>query len=255
MVQTHAGVLQGLHGAGENAVEKDDEGVGDGGAGVAQGVHENDLAGAVGGQVLDQEHAASRLEVAFDLGVAAESLGFLADVKHGQGRGLGHPGGIRDAGGLAAGHGVDGVEADGAVHGGDGRFHHPAPGGGIGDQFAAVDVDRTGPPRRQGIGALRAEVHRLDLEKEPRRLQAGGIASGRGLGAWHTRVRGNQCWPVRPAGVRSCLESIDGRDNSQDRTHPRPPFPNACALIRNLGFTVRTPRCIRAGAAPTEGVR
>ena len=74
---------------------------------LAQGVGELDLAAAIGGQVLDQQGALALGHIALDPGVAAEALGRLADILHGQKEPLGEPGGVGDPGGLAARHGVE----------------------------------------------------------------------------------------------------------------------------------------------------
>jgi hypothetical protein len=88
----------------------------DGRAGLAQRVAEVDLAAAVGREVFHQEHALTRLEMAFDLGVAAETFRLLADVLHRQHQPVGHPRCERNARGLAADDGVELLKADVAQH-------------------------------------------------------------------------------------------------------------------------------------------
>src|SRR5581483_3241740 len=93
-------------------------------ASVADRLDEIDLAAAVGGQVLDQQHALAGIELALDLRIAAEAFGLLAHVLHRQMHAVGDPGGERNAGGFTARHRVDLAAADVAVDGGDGEIHH-----------------------------------------------------------------------------------------------------------------------------------
>ena len=76
-------------------------------AGVADRLDKVHLAAAVGGQILHQQHSLAGQQLAFDLCVAAETLGFFAHVLHRQIKPLGHPGGEGDAGGLAARHRIE----------------------------------------------------------------------------------------------------------------------------------------------------
>ncbi len=102
VMQANAGRLERFGRIREDVVVEDGEGVGDLGAGVADRLGELDLAAAVGGQVLDQEHARALLQRALDLGVAAEALRLLAHIEHGQRQPVGQPGGEGNAGRLAA---------------------------------------------------------------------------------------------------------------------------------------------------------
>src|SRR5712671_3516188 len=75
---------QQLQPFGKDVVIEDDEGVIAFHPGLAQRIDEIHLAAAVGRHVLDQKHAAPVLDLAFDLGIAAETLGLLADILHRQ---------------------------------------------------------------------------------------------------------------------------------------------------------------------------
>jgi hypothetical protein len=89
--------------------------------------------------------SAAGFQVALDLRHATEALGLLAHVDHrllGQRR---QEGGERDAGGLAARHHVDLVPADVAIDRLERMAHDLGARLGIGDQLAAVDVDRARP--------------------------------------------------------------------------------------------------------------
>src|SRR5262249_1459944 len=77
-MQLHAGRRQHLDALREDAVVEDHEAVGDLCLGPLQRLDEHQLAAAVCGEVLDQEHALAGLEVALDLPHAAEPLGLLA---------------------------------------------------------------------------------------------------------------------------------------------------------------------------------
>ncbi len=73
---------------------------------------EIDLAAAVGGHVLDQQHAIAGFDVALDLRVAAETFRLLAHILHRQHQPVRHPGGKWNAGRLAAGDRIELLEAD-----------------------------------------------------------------------------------------------------------------------------------------------
>src|SRR4029077_13361391 len=79
-MQLDAGDRQRFDALWKDAVVEDHETVADFGLGLLQGIDEHQLAATVGGEILDQQHALAGLEVALDLGHAAEALGLLADV-------------------------------------------------------------------------------------------------------------------------------------------------------------------------------
>src|SRR5580704_17890721 len=109
-MQRHAEIAENLFAFGKDVVEEEHKDVLDHGAGVAKRLAEIDLAAPVGGHVLDEEDALARLDLTFDLGVAAKTLWLLAHILHGQHQPLGHPGGERNSRGLAAGHRVELLE-------------------------------------------------------------------------------------------------------------------------------------------------
>ena len=151
----------------KDAVVEDDEAVGDLGLGLLQRLDEDQFAAAVGGEILDQQDTFAGLEVAFDLGHAAEALGLLAHVDHrllGQRR---QKGGERDAGGLAAGDHVDLVPADGLVDQLQRVIHDLGARFGKRNQLAAVDVDRTRPARREDVRVVGTTMDRLDFQQQP----------------------------------------------------------------------------------------
>ena len=177
MVQPQAVAGERVDRLREDAVVEDDEGVRDLGAGGAQRLGEPELRAAVGGQILDQQHPRALGQRPLDLRVAAEALGLLADVEHRQAEPLGDPGGEGDARGLAAGDRVELREAGVAQQLGAGEVHQRRPHRRIGDQLAAVDVDRRGEPGGELVGLVAAEVHGPDLEqharRQPRHLRVG----------------------------------------------------------------------------------
>ena len=179
-MQLDAARRQHLDALREDAVVEDHEAVGDLGLGLLQRLDEDQLAAAVGGEVLDQQHALAGLEVALDLGHAAEALGLLAHVDHrllGQRR---QEGGERDAGGLAARHHVDLVPADLAIDRLQRMAHDLGARLGIGDQLAAVDVDRARPPRGEDVRVLGPAMDGLDVEQQARGVPGLGRAAGPG---------------------------------------------------------------------------
>jgi hypothetical protein len=171
MVQRDVHPRQGFERAGKHAVEEHHEGVIDDRAGVAQRLGEADFGLAVGGQVLDQQRALALGHVALDQRLAAEALGFLADIGHRRGHPVGDPGGERDAGGLAARDHLDRFVADMAVdllHREVADFRARA---GEIDDAPAVDIDRRFPARGEGERFLRPEFDGLDLQQNARRGQ------------------------------------------------------------------------------------
>jgi tryptophan 2,3-dioxygenase len=110
-VQLHADVGEDLLRLREDVVVEVHEHVVDHGARVAQRLAEVDLGAAVGGQVLDQQGARALADVALDLRVAAEALRLLAHVLHRQAEPVGDPRRVGNAGGLAARHHVELLEA------------------------------------------------------------------------------------------------------------------------------------------------
>src|SRR5215831_15709381 len=109
-VQRHAEIAQDFPRLGKNVVEEENQRVLDLGPGLAQRGAEIDLAAAVAGHVLDQQHALPFDQMTFDLAVAPESFGLLAHIEHRQSEPVGHPGGERNAGGLPASNRVELLE-------------------------------------------------------------------------------------------------------------------------------------------------
>src|SRR5205823_9555454 len=85
---------------------------------------------------------------------------------------LGDPGGVRDAGGLAAGDHVELLEAHVARERRRGEVNQLAAYAWIEDELAAVDVDGARPAGGEDEGLFFEEQYRLDLEQH----------SGRDLG-------------------------------------------------------------------------
>src|SRR5215217_9259036 len=67
----------------KNVIEEEDEGVLNLAARLAQRIAKVNLAAAVRGHILDQQHALAFDQMTFNLRSAAEALRFLADVEHG----------------------------------------------------------------------------------------------------------------------------------------------------------------------------
>ena len=114
-MQAHAKLAENSLRLWKNVVEEEYEHVLDLHAGLAQRIAEIHFAAAVRGHVLDQKHAPALDNMALDLRVAAECFGLLAHVEHRQAQSLRHPRRERDAGGLAAGNGVERIGADRAL--------------------------------------------------------------------------------------------------------------------------------------------
>src|SRR5271168_1623552 len=77
-VQRDTEVAEDFFAVGKDVVEEDNENVVDRRAGSAQCFAEIDLAAAIAGHVLDQEHAVAILDMTLDLGIAAKALRLLA---------------------------------------------------------------------------------------------------------------------------------------------------------------------------------
>ena len=150
---------------GEDVVIEDHEHVVDDRPRVAQRLAEVDLGAAVGGEVLHQQRARPLQQMPLDLGIAPEPLRFLAHVLHRQHQRIGDPGRERDAGGLAAGDGVDALEADLLDDFRRGKTHQRAAHARIGNQLAAIDVDRARPAGGENERLVLAEMHGLHLEQ------------------------------------------------------------------------------------------
>ena len=144
-MQGDAEIAEDFPALGKNVVEEEHEAVLDRGAGLAQRLAEIDLAAAVGGHVLDQEHALPVVQMAFDLRVAPEALRLLAHILHRQHQPVGHPGGERNAGRLAAGDRVELLEADLAHERRRAEIDQRPPHARKRNQPAAVGVDRARP--------------------------------------------------------------------------------------------------------------
>src|SRR6185312_1047232 len=166
----------------EDAVIEDDEAVADGAAGLADGLHEIELRGALAGEILDEQDAGALGHLALDLSVAAESFGFFAHIEHRQRQALGDPRGEGDAGGLAAGDGVERFVTDGALDEVGGQVHEAAPGARERDESPAIDIDRAAAAGGEGERLLRAEQHRFRLQQD-----AGGDLGG--ISHWGRRHR------------------------------------------------------------------
>src|SRR5438034_3933230 len=169
VMQPHVEVGEDLLRLGIDVVVEIDEHVVDYGARIAQRLAEINLGAAVGGEVLDQQRARAFADVALDLRVAAEALGFLPHVLHWQRKALGDPGGIRDAGRLAAGDDVELLEAHVVRQGGGGEVNQLAANAWIEDELAAVDVDRARPAGGKNERLVFEKQYRLDLEQHPGR--------------------------------------------------------------------------------------
>src|SRR5262249_33187990 len=81
----------------------------------------------------------------FDLAVAPESFGLLAHIEHRQSEPVGHPGGERNAGGLATRDRIELLEPGLAHDGGGGEVDQRRAHARKRDQPAAVGVDRACP--------------------------------------------------------------------------------------------------------------
>ena len=90
----------------EDVIIENDKGVADFGAGGADGIDKAQLAAAVGCQILDKKHALAVAYIALNPGVAAKTLGLLADIMHRQSGAFSKPGGEGNAGRLTTGNGV-----------------------------------------------------------------------------------------------------------------------------------------------------
>jgi hypothetical protein len=189
VVQVQPHLLQLAHAAGEDAVVEHDEGVVADRASLAQRRREADLGRAVGREVLHQQGALADGHLALDQGVAAEALGLLPHIGHGCQHAVGEPGAEGNAGRLAAHHHVDGFVAHVPTDLLHAELADAHPRAWEGDDLPAVDVDRAAPAGGEGVGLLRAEVHRLDLQQDARGGQRGvavpfgGVAVGHGVGS------------------------------------------------------------------------
>ena len=168
MVQIDVHAAECIEAAREHAVEEHHEGVVDDRPGVAQGLTELDLAGAVGGEVLDQQGPPAVRHVPLDQCIPAKAFRLLAHVGHRGQHAIGDPGGERDAGGFPAGDHVDAFVADVAAD----LFHREFADFGASarekDDPPAVDIDGRLPARRQRVGFLGPEIDRLDLQQDAR---------------------------------------------------------------------------------------
>ena len=138
-------------------------------AGIAQGFEEGELAAAVGDQILDQQYPRpGRRQLAFEAGGDAVVLGFFADVEGRLAEVAAERVGKRDAGGFAAGDGVESGAPAFEQHRGDGAEeaqeigvgnHRPAVhvdraeiAGGQTEGLAGIDLDRPLLPQTEGRG-------------------------------------------------------------------------------------------------------
>src|ERR1700722_17988367 len=112
VVQLDAEIAEDLFALGEDVIKEEHKDVVDSRSGLPQSFAEVDLAAAVSRHVLDQKQAVAGLDVALDLRVAAQTFRFLAYILHRQHQPIRHPGGEWNASGLAAGDGVELLEAD-----------------------------------------------------------------------------------------------------------------------------------------------
>src|SRR5258708_3618263 len=185
MVQPHAELAEDLLRVGEDIVVEVDEHVIDQRAGVAQRLAEIYLGAPVGGEILDQQRARPFADVALDLRIAAEALGLLPHVLHRQAEALGDPGGVGNAGGLAAGDDVELLETDVAHQRRLGEVDELPAHAGIEDQLAAVDVHRARPARGEAEGLVFVEQHRLHFEQH----LGGGLGDERLVCGMHGAAR------------------------------------------------------------------
>ena len=93
-------------------------------AGVADRLDEIDFALAVGGEVLDQQHALAGISLPSICAPRPKPFGFLRTYCIGRLQPVGDPGGERNAGGFAARDRVDLVAADVALDGVTAEIHH-----------------------------------------------------------------------------------------------------------------------------------
>ena len=128
----------------------------------------------------------------------------------GQAEALGDPCGEGDARGLAAGHRVEALVAGARQHMGGGIVHRRGAQPRIGDQLAAVDIDRRGEARGQLVGRVGAKMHRLHLEQHP-----GDIA------AHHRGIGGGEVHDVS-VSVMSSARQCSGKPGSNTVTGPAP---------------------------------
>ena len=189
-VQGDIHVCQRFEGAGKHAVEEHHEGVVDDRAGITQRVGKADLRLAVRRQVLHQQRALADRHIALDQRVLAETFRLLAHIGHRRMHPVGDPGGERNTGGLAAGHRLDRLVADMALD----LLHRQVANLRAGlreiDDPAAVDIDRGFPAGGEGIGFLRTEIYRLDLQQDARGGQGSVTIPLGGAMMWSVRA-----WP------------------------------------------------------------
>src|SRR5260221_7612630 len=141
MVQAYAEVGHRLLRLGKDVVVEVDEHVLDDRARVAQRLAKIDLRAAVGGEVLDQQRARALANVALNLCIAAETLGLLAHVLHGQAEAVGDPRGIGKSRRLAAGDAVELPENHNARDRVSGEEKQLGEDGWIKDELVAVDKE------------------------------------------------------------------------------------------------------------------
>ena len=179
----------------EDVIVEHDEAVIDLRAGGAQRIAEIDLAGAVGREVFDQQGAGAGRELALDLRIAAEALRLLADVLHRQHQPVGDPGREGNARCLAAGDAIERLVADIAGDHLRGEVHQSVAQPRVGDDLAAVDIDRARPAGREDERLLGIEVDRLDLQHHTGGLLGDRLLVGR---------RGGKIAHVVSFGSRLC---------------------------------------------------
>ena len=228
-MELYADAVHRLPALREDAVVEHHEGVVDLLAGLAQRLAERDLGAAVGGEVLDQDGAMAFRHRALDPGVAAKPFGLLADVEHRQHQPVGDPGRERDAGGLAARDRVEALIADLPQDGGGGVVHQLPAQARIGDQLAAVGVDRARPAGREDEGLFRAHMDRPDLEHHARDATADRVPGGQGGG-------GGLKHGGSPKARGRSGRSVSG-----------------CARVRHASRVRERPPAVDAGAAPGLG--
>src|SRR3546814_11829457 len=106
---------------------------------------EIELAAAIRGEVVHQQHAQALDRPALDLGVAAEAERALADVAQRQPCRLGEPGRERNSGRLGASDGIETAFRKAGPYMANGQIDDGAAQFRLAEQPAAIDLDRARP--------------------------------------------------------------------------------------------------------------
>jgi hypothetical protein len=106
--------------------------------------------------------------------IAAEALGLFTHIAHRQHQPVCQPRGIRNAGGLAAGHHIQRFEPHLLLDQIGGHVHQAAARAREGDQLAAIHIDRAFAAAGQREGVVRPHQDRLGFKKNACR-NTGGV--------------------------------------------------------------------------------